>query len=54
VKSIITSQDARGRWVEDGGMRFHRPKDPAVRVMNSSTFNRNVELLSRYLAATRP
>lgn len=54
VKSIIAAQDARGRWVEEGGLRFHRPKDPTIRVIKCATFNRNVELLSRYLTATRP
>jgi hypothetical protein len=54
VKAVIAAQDTRGRWVESGGMRFHRPRNPAVRVLNSATFIRNVETLSRYLAATRP
>ena len=43
----------RGRWVEAGGLRYHRPKDPAARIIRCETFIRNVELLSRYLAATR-
>lgn len=52
VRSVIAAQDARGRWVEGGGLRFHRPKDPSVRVINSATVARNIETLSRYLAAT--
>lgn len=52
VRSVIAAQDARGRWVEGGGLRYHRPKDPSVRVINSATVVRNIETLSRYLAAT--
>ncbi len=54
VKSVIAAQDARGRWVEAGRLRTHGANDPAPRVIRSATFNRNVETLSRYLAATRP
>ena len=53
VKAALAAQDARGRWVEGGGLSYHRPKDPAVRVIRCETFIRNVETLSRYLAATR-
>lgn len=53
VRSVIEAQDARGRWIEGGGLRFHRPKDPTVSVIRSATFKRNVELLSRYLAAPK-
>jgi PelA/Pel-15E family pectate lyase len=51
AKLIIASQDARGRWLESGGLRYH--KDPSARVINTATFNRNVQTLSRYLAITR-
>lgn len=54
VRVVIAAQDSRGRWVESGGMRYHRPKDPSVRVINSATCARNIEMLSRYLAATVP
>jgi len=50
VKSIIAAQDAHGRWVEGGGLRYHQLEDPTVRVINCATFKRNVEVLSRYLA----
>lgn len=53
VKAVLAAQDARGRWIEDGGLRYHRPKDPTVRVIRCETFIRNTEILSRYLAATR-
>jgi hypothetical protein len=54
VKSIISTLDDKGRWVERGGLRYHRSKDSIDRVIRCATFNNNVELLSRYLAATRP
>jgi hypothetical protein len=54
VQAIINAQDDRGRWVEGGGLRYHRPKDPAVRVINTATFIRNVETLSQYLEASDP
>lgn len=53
AKAVLAAQDARGRWVEGGGLRYHRPQDPTVRVIRSETFIRNVQTLSRFLAATR-
>ena len=53
VESILAAQDARGRWVETGGLRYHQPKNPAERILDCATFVRNVETLSRFLAASR-
>lgn len=53
VKAILAAQDAQGRWVEEGGLRYHRPKDPSVRVIRCSTFIKQIETLSRYLEATK-
>ncbi len=53
VELVLAAQDARGRWVETGGLRYHQPKDPSGRVLDCATFVRNVETLSRYLAASR-
>jgi hypothetical protein len=52
VKKIIAAQDSRGRWVEQG--RLRGAQQGATKVIRSATFVRNVELLSRYLEATRP
>ena len=49
VKRIIEAQDERGRWVENGRLRYHGPNDPTTRVIRSATFVRNVETLSSYL-----
>lgn len=54
VKAVMAAQDARGRWVEGGRLRTHGPNDPTTRVIRCATFNRNVEILCRYLAASRP
>ena len=54
VKAVLDAQDRRGRWVESGRLRSQGPDDPTRRVVESRTFVRNVELLSAYLAATRP
>ncbi len=51
VEAVLDAQDDRGRWIEGGGLRYHRPKDPAIRVIRSQTFIRNVEILSRYLGS---
>jgi hypothetical protein len=53
VKAVLAEQDARGRWVEGGGLKYHRPQDPSVRIVRCATFIKNVEILSRYLAASR-
>jgi len=54
VASIIRSQDPQGRWIEEGGLTYHRPKDPSVRIIRSATFAHNLEMLSDYLAAVCP
>ncbi len=53
VKKLIDSLDNRGAWVEDGQLRYHGKSDPTRRVIDSSTFIRNIGTLSRYLAAVR-
>ncbi len=49
VAEVIRNLDARGRWVEDGGLRHYGPADATRRIIDSATFARNVELLSAYL-----
>ena len=49
VKRIIGSQDAQGRWIEQGRLRSYG--GGSERVIRSETFVRNMEALSRYLAA---
>lgn len=54
VKAALAALDDQGRWVEPGRMRSFGPDDPTRRVIETRTFIRNVEVLSSYLAATRP
>ena len=53
VRTIVAAQDARGRWIENGRLRYHGADDSTRRVIRSATFVNNVETLSRYLQATR-
>ncbi len=52
VKAVIAGLDDRGRWVEQGRMRYYGDDDPTRRVIDCGTFVRNVRVLSRYLATT--
>jgi hypothetical protein len=54
AKAAIAALDEKGRWVEDGKLRYHGDGDPTRRVIRCETFIRRVGALSRYLAATRP
>jgi PelA/Pel-15E family pectate lyase len=49
AKSAIAAQDDRGRWVEDGRLRYHGGDDPTTRVIRCETFIRHVQTLSRYV-----
>lgn len=52
VKAVLAALDSRGRWVEQGRLRYHRDADQPRGVIRTETFIRNVAVLSRYLAAT--
>jgi hypothetical protein len=54
VKSVLAALDDRGRWVEPGGLRKSGAKDRGQPVIETRTFIRNVEVLSQFLAATKP
>ena len=51
VRKVIAAMDERGAWVEDGKLRYHGEADDTRRVIESTTFTRNITLLARYLAA---
>jgi hypothetical protein len=51
VERTIAELDKRGAWVEDGRLRYHDESDDTRRIIDSRTFIRNIDLLSRYLAA---
>jgi hypothetical protein len=49
VERIVGRLDDRGRWVEDGRMKYHGDDDPTKRIIDCRTFMRNVGVLSDYL-----
>lgn len=52
VRQSIAAQDDRGAWVEKGKLKYHGKGDTTDRVINSETFIRHLDLLSRYLQAS--
>jgi len=50
VEEVLAALDDRGRWVEEGRLKYHGPDDPTRRIIDCRTFCRRVEILSRYLA----
>ena len=53
ARKTVTSLDDKGRWVEDGRLKYFDEDDPTRRIINCRTFIRNVEILSDYLTSTR-
>ncbi|MBM4155681.1 MAG: polysaccharide lyase [Lentisphaerae bacterium] len=49
----IAAQDAEGRWVEKGGLKYQEPKDASARVIRCDAFVRHVRALSRFIAASK-
>jgi hypothetical protein len=53
VRQVIGGLDERGAWVEDGRLRYHGESDDTSRVIACETFIRNLDTLSRFIAAAR-
>lgn len=53
AKDLIGKLDDRGAWVTDGTLKYHK-NDDTKRVIESTTFIRNLEVLSRYLKSVTP
>ena len=51
VRATIKALDDRGAWVEDGSLKYYGKGDDTRRVIDSATFIRNLDLLSRYVGA---
>lgn len=51
VRAVIRGLDARGAWVEAGTLRYHGKNDETRRIIQSATFAKNLDLLSRYVAS---
>lgn len=54
AKAVIEALDERGAWVEPGRLRFQAEDDKTEPVIATATFVENVDVLSRFLAASRP
>ncbi len=51
ARAAAAALDARGRWVEEGSLKYH--KAPPGRIIDCATFARHAGALSRYLAALK-
>lgn len=56
VEAAVASLDGEGRWVEEGWLKDPSERGGRVRaeVISCRTFIRNLTLLARYVAATKP
>ena len=56
VKEAIASLDDQGRWVEQGNLRHPEKRRERIEaeIISCRTFVRNLSLLARYVADTRP
>ncbi len=50
VRKAIASMDTRGAWVESGTLSTYQGDAPPKEIIQSKTFIKNIDLLSRYLA----
>lgn len=49
VRALIDSLDARGAWVESGKLSYHGKDDPTRQIIDSATFAKNLDVLSRFV-----
>ena len=53
AREVISAMDSRGAWVEDGKLRAAEAGESINRIITTQTFIKNLDLLSRYLAANK-
>ena len=53
VERVIAALDDRGRWVQNGRLKYHGDDDPTRRVIDCRTFAANLRVLSGFLATER-
>jgi len=53
ARTAIDTLDQRGAWVEPGSLRSYGDDDPTKRVIDTRSFVKNVEVLSKFVAASR-
>lgn len=51
VARVVEALDDRGAWVETGRLKYHGKADPTDRIIDSATFAKNLDVLSRAVAA---
>jgi hypothetical protein len=49
VRAILARMDERGAWVEEGRLQEHGKNDGTTRIIDSRTFIRHLDILSRYV-----
>jgi hypothetical protein len=53
ARTAIDSLDQRGAWVEPGKLQSYGDDDPTKRIIDTRTFVKHVEALSKFIAASR-
>ena len=53
VDHILAEDHSLGAWAEDGRLREADPENQVKRIITTQTFIRNVDTLSRFVAASR-
>jgi hypothetical protein len=53
VKAVLAALDEKGRWIEDGKLKYQGGDDGTKRILDCQTYIKNIGVLSGYLAATR-
>ena len=51
VQQVIQNLDERGAWVEAGKLSYHQGENLPKKIIDSQTFIKNIDILSRYLSA---
>ncbi len=49
VRKVVETIDARGAWIESGKLQAQTSKDSSTKIIDSKTFIKNIDILSRYL-----
>lgn len=52
ARAVIDILDQRGAWVEPGKLQSYGDDDPTKRIIDTRTFVKNVEVLSKFIAAS--
>jgi hypothetical protein len=53
AKAAIAGLDSRGAWVEDGKLNDSDPEGKVKRIISTQTFIKNIDTLSRFIAASK-